>query len=91
MSRRLPLCAVCGGTLAGKARTILEYGSLPSHPSIGWHWAESGSCMKDDDAKNSMWARLKVGPVEPILAEIEARGPGRVVRDRSRSARGLQP
>lgn len=91
MGRKLPLCAYCGRSIVGGAKTVLEYSSLPTHPSIGWHWAESGSCMDDDDKQNRMWARLKVGPVEPILAEIESRGPGRVVRDRSRHARGLRP
>ena len=92
MSRRLPNCAWCGTPLAKRTgRTILEYGSLPGHPSIGWCFAESGNCDRLDDAANGVWKRLKHGPVEPLLTEIAARGPGRVVRNKTRHARGIQP
>lgn len=84
MSRKLPLCAWCGDPLARKAYTCVMLEALPGKPQVGWHWS------KTDPAKNCValdphWETFnpKDSPVrgaDKAYAEIEGRGPGRVVR-----------
>jgi len=37
MSRPLPDCAHCGGSLSHCGRVLLRYGDLPGAPEVGWH------------------------------------------------------
>lgn len=81
MSRRLPLCALCGRKLA-TGRVLICWDKLPGQPEVGWCWAESGECDGTDEIRR-LW-KTKDWTPEGVLAEIEARGPGRVVRNKKR-------
>lgn len=82
MTHKLPRCALCGQSLARKARAILTWGK-PGRPSVGW-------CLDCEwGTKDPEWHRLKplgdAGPSDPdvlddVLATIARRGEGRVVR-----------
>lgn len=81
MSRALPNCALCGTPLSKAAgRCILKWDALPGRPSIGWcdacGWGPKDPeflRLKPDEALPAVESL-----VEPVLAAIEARGPGRV-------------
>lgn len=78
----LPLCAWCGESLTGAAlrkrvdgAITIDHQHEPHRPRYGWHT----NCAKVDPVSPlALGARL--GPTGKITAEIEARGPGRVVR-----------
>lgn len=73
---KTPLCAVCGCELArsrgnkGLTSTI-DHQRSPHRPRVGWceeHWDDMTTFLQDRR------------PLAEQLAEIDARGPGRVVR-----------
>lgn len=74
--RPLPNCAHCGEPLRGRANIRYGWDMLPGRPEIGWH-AGDAPCWDQDER-----ARTVGGPAARLaaVAEIEARGPGRVVR-----------
>lgn len=83
MSRRLPLCAWCGTSLARAPERVLhQYLGVLGQPTIGWHLA----CADVDALYQSSVARRRVEPaavdrrrVPEIVRTVDARGPARVV------------
>lgn len=87
MSRKIPLCAYCGGNLLHAGRMLTIFEAIPGKPYFGWHMEEGRQCYEDDV--------VKVDPkiIDPMkaLAEIEKRGAGRVLwnkKGRARSSTG---
>lgn len=83
MSRRLPLCAVCGKPLTGTCGRVVEtWTKIPGQPAYGWH-LEPSNCF-DRDASALAFNKNRGKHTLPdrvaFLDEIEKRGPGRVVR-----------
>jgi hypothetical protein len=37
MSRKLPLCAKCGKSLAHKDQSLIMFTKMPGRPMLGWH------------------------------------------------------
>lgn len=87
MAHKLPLCAKCGKHMrhsgrdrCEQGRILLEYGSMPGTPTVGWHedciqrdrrmWDRFMADMKRDGAELSVALLL--------LRQIRKRGPGRV-------------
>lgn len=89
MSRRLPLCSICGGSLRAsdtpRARVILEYQGLPGRPTIGWH----DICLTLGAGETELMRALgrESRPadfdVKELLRQVEARGSGRLVAGRA--------
>lgn len=82
---KLPLCAHCGEEMTERARRkradslmiMLDHPREPHRPRYGWH----GNCAEADPLGQVALGRTERLPsVEAIVAVIEARGPGRVVR-----------
>ena len=75
MTKPLPKCAYCGGSLIYKCRIVLHYGALPGAPDIGWH----EECIKKDPHFNPLAGNAEA---PALLKIIDAKGPGRVVRNK---------
>jgi len=75
MSRRLPLCATCGRSLAlpgyRGASARLRWDGVPGCPEVGW-------CEEHLD---ELVTAQGLADVEARIKEIAARGAGRVVRN----------
>lgn len=78
---KLPLCANCGCDLTGPARSkredslmvMIDHVHEPHRPRYAW----CGPCFHSDP-----WSPLTSSNLRPaeVIATIEARGPGRVIR-----------
>lgn len=77
MSARLPLCAWCGASIARKAYIVVRMTAIKSRPTIGWHWAESGSCASNDPARSAYEDNRDA---DALIDVVEMRGRGRVTR-----------
>jgi len=85
MVKKLPLCAFCGETLRnGFSSMQLKFNGVPGTPVVGWHLhglnGKDGSCFeKEFEASLTAQAKSVGNRILPILCEIDARGPGRVI------------
>ena len=84
MARPLPRCAHCGGSLARKGRIVVTWTWFRGQPRAGWHSEDTPPCWELDGLPRP----ILVGGPEGLarIAEIEARGPGRVARYAQRTA-----
>lgn len=81
MSRKLPLCAWCGGSLASRGRITLDYGDLPESPMVGWHAYDALKCAQQDPCFRACTEAVANGGDAPnALLVIGERGEGRVRR-----------
>lgn len=86
MSRKLPLCAVCGASLVGRAHIRLSYAAVKGYPRIGW----CEGCIKSEVHRDFLFEDLRKDDVgekatrELILTLeiISTRGPGRLVTNK---------
>lgn len=75
--RPLPNCAFCGEPLRRRANIRYHWDMLPGRPEIGWHADDDPNCWDQDTRARTVGGRAAR---LAAAAEIEARGPGRVVR-----------
>ena len=91
MSRKLPLCAKCGGSLTGRAQLRVMYEAVPGKPEIGWHGETASGCTKDplfkvcmeDLRKDAKRSKHTDKILRALLNQINARGTGRVVANKN--------
>ena len=94
MGRPLPLCAVCGASLVGKAHIAVCYEGIPGKPGVGWcsgcfrrekkRVAIINDLVEDSDSPKSLAALRK------LLLLIDARGKGRLVVNKQWDAGDVQ-
>lgn len=90
MSRKLPLCAVCGNSLIRCGQVHLTYAGLPGRPAVAWHHDGTGGCLSREEFAQELMKDLRKDSGSPralarlreILAAIGRRGPGRLVVNR---------
>lgn len=70
MSRPLPDCALCGGSLNRCGRILLRCGDLPGAPEVGWH----SQCAGKDKLFQSDTILFGGETAKTILKRIWARG-----------------
>jgi hypothetical protein len=83
---KLPLCAWCGGETTERARLKrkdslfigMDHPHEPHRPRYAWH----GDCAEADPLADGLFKRPRTLPLDELIAGIEARGPGRIVRRR---------
>lgn len=78
MSDPKPDCALCGRSLRRRASITYSWDALPGEPAVGWHAGPGGCWDEDLRARGVVGSDAETGAA--LLAEIEARGPGRVGR-----------
>lgn len=77
MTKRLPLCAWCGGTLARQARVVMTWERLKPRPVIGWH-GMSDCTVRDPIYQQILRCMRDREDPRPHIAAIRERGRGRV-------------
>jgi len=97
MPRKLPLCAWCGKSLrtgeTDRGRLTLIYGGKPGKPHLGWHASgKKGDipCFVLDELGKKLLRNGRIDDVPPwevnrLLAEIERRGRGRVLKTKGKT------
>jgi len=70
MSRPLPDCAYCGGSLSRCGRILLRCGDLPGAPEVGWH----SQCAGKDKLFQSDTILFGGDKAKTILFMINDRG-----------------
>lgn len=70
-----PLCARCGAAMPDRWHFLARFLRLPGSPTIGW----CHSCIDQDLLADR--AHINRIGIQRTLELIEARGPGRVVRE----------
>ena len=82
MTRKLPLCATCGASLRFpicQFRAVLEFKDYPGQPAVGW-------CDRHEGPNKELMEMMEPSSREEALAkirEIDLRGEGRVIRNKS--------
>lgn len=83
MPRRRPCCAYCGGALTQKrGSTQYMFRGLPGKPAIGWHGLGPDECYAQDELSKGLVHMTPAAAIAALHA-IEARGPGRVVANKT--------
>jgi hypothetical protein len=70
--------------LRRRASITYSWDTLPGEPAVGWHAGPGGCWEKDESASGIVGSDAATGAA--LVAEIEARGPGRVLRVAARPA-----
>ena len=88
MPRKLPLCAGCGKSLAGRGQIRMSWGGIAGNPEVGWHAYAGAECFKKETLRPELIRDLKEDSehhdaVRRMLSVIQRRGPGRVVANKA--------
>ncbi len=92
MSRRIPNCAHCGGSLRRRdctgATAVLKYEAFPGKPSVGWHL--EGPCLEEFVHVDLGIRQWTDADMKTVLRRIHERGEGRLVANKAWWSRCVQ-